>query len=845
MQFIRRKLTGLNNTENVESAFAVVVGERFRPLVRGGHEQFVKMLNSEEDRVDVADSDVFLTQQGEVFYYRFDHSKRTLVIGGACQDGTTSEAWKILADSLRKAAPEAKWEDMPVVSAYFNLSREDSEPLRVGMWERQAANCLRSPGVRQILKVVYEKGTASLPEAAQGRSIFEVGEDVKNMADMRIINREFEIFCKETGQKISRVASLTALDEAAKRGFRCFHCGRSISDEQVVQSLSVCPQGAILSNPNVWLVYTVGAALLDCGVQPEHILFRHEDNFQSCEVFAAYKGSLLMFSISEKELDADSVFRIITRSRYFHPDYTFAVTSSTVSSEAYRVIEAENERMLIVSDIDRIKEAVESISDKACRIVLGELLRDVQEYTEINIGSIVGNYFLGAPPEVAKKEEVEVEGAQAHPAGESDVAQALGVEVEQVKPDTHVDENSEGEQPAVTGGDNGGSGEVVSAEGKQPELAGSVVDSVASGIKEQAEEQVVSAEDKSNLGVGRVSVGSDENGSESSESGVAPANLETNSQLDVENNVKEQDGTVGVATAGRGSAPVLKLEINPKKLSVEPNVEAALEPVEVGVAAVADTQGKDILPVEPFLNAPSDATVSTLAKLREHILESDDTDALEAALNELSSNGEASGMIVADDGMPFLGSMDTFADAESMAAFQPELLENINGPAEEQELGAVQRIFFACEGSSFDFYPSADGLTLSIHSQEVGSLRYAGSSVAGDNLNKALLGLTVIDSFFDAVVIWDDIVVDSTTKDCDDIALAVGKMGIAVNAYLGELSLKPWAAMVIDTESQLLAAYPLKEGAVLVCILDKSAHESVWRRDIPAKLERIQENLEL
>ena len=202
-------------------------------------------------------------------------------------------------------------------------------------------------------------------------------------------------------------------------------------------------------------------------------------------------------------------------------------------------------------------------------------------------------------------------------------------------------------------------------------------------------------------------------------------------------------------------------------------------------------------------------------------------------------------MIVADDGMPFLGSMDTFADAESMAAFQPELLENINGPAEEQELGAVQRIFFACEGSSFDFYPSADGLTLSIHSQEVGSLRYAGSSVAGDNLNKALLGLTVIDSFFDAVVIWDDIVVDSTTKDCDDIALAVGKMGIAVNAYLGELSLKPWAVMVIDTESQLLAAYPLKEGAVLVCILDKSAHESVWRRDIPAKLERIQENLEL
>ena len=96
-------------------------------------------------------------------------------------------------------------------------------------------------------------------------------------------------------------------------------------------------------------------------------------------------------------------------------------------------------------------------------------------------------------------------------------------------------------------------------------------------------------------------------------------------------------------------------------------------------------------------------------------------------------------------------------------------------------------------------------------------MKYGGRLVEGDTLKKSLVGLTVIDSFFDAVIVMDDVVVESTTQDCDDMAMDI----------------------------QMLAVYPLKDESVIVCILDKGAAESVWRRDIPGKLERVQEALEL
>lgn len=826
MQFVRRKLTDLRNISDSKNTLASLLGQKFRPVISGGHDRFVEILGQEGTLASL-DGDVVITPAGEMFYYHFLAKENALVVGGAWEGKNGEAAWKEFMEVVDKAVPQAKCQELPVVSPYFEFLREDSEPLQVGEWERKAAACLRSPGVRQLLKVVSERGVVSLPEAAQGRSMFEVGEDVKNMADMNIINCEFEVFCKETGQKVSRVSSLAALDEAAKRGFRCFHCGKAISDEQIVQSLSVCPQGAILARRNMWLAYTVGAALLDCGVSSEHILFRSEDNDHSCEVFADYKGSLLMFSISEQGLDANSVFRIITRSRFFHPDCTFAVTSGAVSAEAYKVIEAEGERMLIVSDIDTLKDAINSVSDRACRSVVSDFLAGIDDMTSVSVGRIVGEYFLGAPEVVEPSVKAEPEVSKVADLTK-DVFSDMAAEVSAVE--SVVEEEAKAEPSA----------EIMPTESQEismeeisklaepeamatPETKNVAPEAVAEAVAETPAVEVGQIEETVAREEPSVTVES-----ESAVENIAEAIPEVATGVEVEPEAEKIELPVLDETVeGEKELPISEEEV----AQSEPEISFSTE---------------DVTPDQPaFLSVGSESLSSIVSQLLEQLLEGNDTDSLESSLNSISDLGTSSAMIVADDGMPFLGAMETFSDPDSAAAFQPEFISAINSIAEEASLGTVQRAFIAAESGCLDLYPTADNLTLAVHTLETGSLKYGGHLVEGDTLKKSLVGLTVIDSFFDAVIVMDDVVVESTTQDCDDIAMAAARMYGAAANYLSELSVGKCSALIIDTDSQMLAIYPLKDDSVIVCILDKGAAESAWRREIPGKLERVQEALEL
>ncbi len=850
MQFVRRKLTDLHSISDSKNALADLLGQKFRPVISGGHERFVEMLGKEGTLASL-DGDVVITPAGAMFYYHFLSEENALVVGGAWDEKDGTSAWEEYLELVNKAVPQAKIQELPVVSPYFEFLREDSEPLQVGSWERKAAACLRSPSVRQLLRIVSERGVVSLPEAAQGRSVFEVGEDVKTMADMNIINCEFEVFCKETGQKVSRVSSLAALDEAAKRGFRCFHCGKAISDEQIVQSLSVCPQGAVLARRNMWLAYTVGAALLDCGVSSEHILFRSEDNNSSCEVFADYKGSLLMFSISEQGLDANSVFRIITRSRFFHPDCTFAVTSGAVSAEACKVIEAEGERMFIVSDIDTLQETINSVSDRACRSVVGDFLAGIDAMTSVNVGRIVGEYFLGTPevkvPSAAVEAAVETLASAVSSAVsavesalkdiESEVAAATEEPIaEAVEPQTVAAEEPVAEvvEPAAV------AAEEPAAEVVEPEAI-----AAEEPVAETAEPEAVAAEEPAAEAVEPEVAVTEEPAAEAVDPEAVAAEEPAAEVVEPEAITAEEPVAEAIepeiAATEQAEVSEIETELEEKKEKVElPELEVAQPEVEVSPVC------EEITPDQPaFLSAGSESLSGIVNRLLEQLLENNEPDSLEANLNAISDLGTSSAMIVADDGMPFLGAMETFSDPDYAAAYQPEFVNTINSIADEVSLGTVQRAFIAGEAGCLDLYPTADNLTLAVHTTETGSLKYGGRLVEGDTLKKSLVGLTVIDSFFDAVIVMDDVVVESTTQDCDDMAMAAARMYSAASNYLSELSVGKCSALVVDTDIQMLAIYPLKDESVIVCILDKGAAESVWRRDIPGRLERVQEALEL
>ncbi|MBQ7568028.1 hypothetical protein IJT17_04410, partial [bacterium] len=411
MQFIREKMTGRFDSKADGSMFGEF-SDAFKPVLYGAAQELYKYLPDGCHR-HFAAGDLFVTPHRDLFYYFFSPEFDALIAGAVCNSVRARIDWHKFRDALTRAVGGGEWHNDFCKSAGFTALLEEAQPLMISDWERKAAIALQRPSLRRMIKLVASKPSVSLQEAAGDRELVEVGDDVQLLENLGMITREFEIYCVDTNQMVSCVSNLAALDEASKRGFKCFHCGRPISDERIVQSLSVTESGKRLSDKNMWLAYVVGASLCDAGIEPDCVLARCEHGSDIVEVFADVKGSLMMFSVSENEITPDVAFRFITRSRFFSPEWGYLVTPNAVSADVRTVVASHGDKLSIVEGLDALPGVVRDGVDKASDKVLGDLLVKFSPFTKLDIGHWASDYLLGAEQ---KDAEPAAEPAEAIPA---------------------------------------------------------------------------------------------------------------------------------------------------------------------------------------------------------------------------------------------------------------------------------------------------------------------------------------------------------------------------------------------------------------------------------------------
>lgn len=412
MQFIREKLSCPFSKKAESSIFGALENE-FSPVVAGGRREFLKELHLGIDSsCEDLSGDLFVSPDGTLCFYKISPDHKGIMAGAAWNDESGRGYWDKFRGILSSISGKSDWQAAPILSSRFVMLLEECQLLDAGEWERKAAIVLQRPQLRRLVKIINSKVNISLQAASEGRPLKEVGAEVQEMEEMGVINREFQVFCRETHQMVTCVSSLAALDDASGRGFKCFHCGRSISEEQIVQTLGITLQGQRLAQPNMWLAIMVGAELIDLGVDPNRIVYRSEDNFKTVEVFADVLGSLFMFSIQEDGVTPDSAFRFLSRTHFFKPDFGFIVTPRAANCESLAVLN-NGENLCVVDNMADLGRLLKEAIEKSSKHVISELLEGFSGKTELCIGDIIGNYYFG--PE-AKKEVIEPEAQEELPA---------------------------------------------------------------------------------------------------------------------------------------------------------------------------------------------------------------------------------------------------------------------------------------------------------------------------------------------------------------------------------------------------------------------------------------------
>jgi len=393
MQFIREQLTGTLSREAEASLLGALHGQ-FWPVVSGTRREWSRALELNPAE-EPAGGDLILTPEGELLYYRVSPGRDAVVAGGAWASESGASRWEAFRELLSDALGSRTWKRHPLVSPAFQALLEEATPLRVGERERWAARVLVSPQRRRLLQLIASSPGIILQQAAEGRPLPEVGAEVEQLDGLGLLSREFEVYCRKTEQKISRVSSLAALDEASGRGFKCFHCGRSISQEQIRQLLTVTPEGLRLSRPNVWLAMLLGGLLVEKGVDPARVLWRQEPAHHIVEVFADVEGALLMFQVLEDGVSADQAFRFLARTRFFRPDAGFLVTPTGVRTEARGVLRSKEARLDVFDNLEELGDRLEEALQQASKTVVYRLLNEFAAETSVPLGRLMGEYFLG------------------------------------------------------------------------------------------------------------------------------------------------------------------------------------------------------------------------------------------------------------------------------------------------------------------------------------------------------------------------------------------------------------------------------------------------------------------
>ncbi|MEW6277419.1 MAG: hypothetical protein AB1758_02270, partial [Candidatus Eremiobacterota bacterium] len=345
--------------------------------------------------------EMFLTPSGEILYYLVAADRRSLEVGSVSE--TDSSILLDFRHSIEEILGNGKkWTALPSVSERFTMIREDADPFRATPQDMEAAELLSRQGVRHLLGEVRENPGAQLSTLKGGR---ELEEDANQLDRMGLISRIFEVFCRDTGNKLLRTESYDALVEASNRGFKNFLSGRPILEERVEQLLSLTERGRRLSGANTWLALMVARVIQGCGIPERDILWLSEKDGRLLDLFVAYQGALFVFEVHERAVTPDQAFRFLTRSRYYRADAAFLVCPEQLGRDSSQVLNRSGaETLFVIEDLAELPARLAQVMARSSADNVQRLLARFQELTVLKVADLVGEHLLGPVPEEPEAE---------------------------------------------------------------------------------------------------------------------------------------------------------------------------------------------------------------------------------------------------------------------------------------------------------------------------------------------------------------------------------------------------------------------------------------------------------
>jgi len=338
--------------------------------------------------------DLIYTEPGLILYYKVPSSGGYIEIGsiGVGDTGSFDELARFIKNSIFDSLdePDEKWEPLRKPDASFNMLLDNARTIKPTPEEVSAAQLLADEQINKIMKTIKNEDSMFIEKLKQSGSFENNDEIIENLVEQGLISTDFALLCSQTGQQILKVHDKSALDDISKKGFKCFICGNSITDEKLTRSVSCSNFGRKMLEDNYWLPILVINALGEIGFEPdEPLVVRGESPDTS--IFLNINNEVLMFYLSNRKMSLDDAHYISANIAAYKLNQVILITTNPLSLLMKSHLAKVNPecKLFFISGLDMLKEEIQNILEQDQKTLLLDIMKSISMLTPVPIEEIV------------------------------------------------------------------------------------------------------------------------------------------------------------------------------------------------------------------------------------------------------------------------------------------------------------------------------------------------------------------------------------------------------------------------------------------------------------------------
>ena len=375
------------------------LSENYRAIFESSHEIFSKIGINSFESLNITGE---LYYDGKnLFYISIPDGKNYIEAGVISKENTTNDSFEDFKSAILSVIMKGRsidsdhWKNYNYVNERFNMIREGALGALVGEEDKAIVNALSDPNKRAVLKELSKNTNCFIESITSITDKNLLFETIESLSSLKLINRDYFVYCRQSGLQISKVATLEYIQEASKRGLKCPHCGKTFLEEKIDQGLSLTQFGEKFTKPNLWLALHAVLLLEQIKIDPKNILIREENDYKNLDIFVNHYGKLVYLSVKEDDLTSHDTYMFKMRSDIYKADISVLICGHTLKINDKKYLNSvSKDNIEVIEYCQSLKDDLIKIFDRQKVSHISKVLMNFDSLSKFQVNKIIADHFF-------------------------------------------------------------------------------------------------------------------------------------------------------------------------------------------------------------------------------------------------------------------------------------------------------------------------------------------------------------------------------------------------------------------------------------------------------------------